>query len=241
MSAALRRVGKISELTDILHSWCQHCIAQCAQYDPPNQNRSPLDTWELIRLDEGGPQLADLEVKVRSSEADIPQVWTKENPQRWRPLLPDARNNVGQMAGSQAHWPYSQRHSRHSRDILAGLRRTDDLFTTCVAEGEVSEIFWYHFSPTLRLAVVWPGVNHSAWVHVKLIHLKASSSLFRLWCWPRKIKILRVLRHYFQGQAMHCDPELRPCESSVLELFFILFVLIQQGFQILFSETFAYN
>lgn len=42
---------------------------------------TPWTKWELICLDEGGPQLADLEVKIITPEVEIPQVWSKKK--RW--------------------------------------------------------------------------------------------------------------------------------------------------------------
>ena len=40
--------------------------------------------WELICLDEGGPQLADLEVKIITPEVEIPEDYPKENPVKVR-------------------------------------------------------------------------------------------------------------------------------------------------------------
>lgn len=79
----MSRVGKISELTDIPRSWCQRIITKYAQYDVTNQNMNRT-MWELICLDEGGPQLADLEVEIITPEVGIPLARSKENPTKVR-------------------------------------------------------------------------------------------------------------------------------------------------------------
>lgn len=157
-------------------------------------------TWELIRLHEGGPQLADLEVKIITPEVEILQAWSKGNPTKvrggpgclcfqtleaiqatWLVHRPTDHKGTfqtfypptvtswwvygGQMSSSQPVWQ------------KGGVReRTGDLLISL-------------FFPTSRLAVVWTLVNHSVWVPVKLIHLKAARSLFRLWCWTRNNNI----------------------------------------------------
>lgn len=45
---------------------------------------TPWTMWELICLDEGGPQLADPEVKIITPEVEIPQSWSKKNPTKVR-------------------------------------------------------------------------------------------------------------------------------------------------------------
>lgn len=158
---------------------------------------TPWTMWELICLDEGGPQLDDLEVKIITPEVEIPQAWSKESPRKvrggpgflccqtleailakWLAHGPTDHKGTfqtfypptvtswwvyrGQMSSSQPVWQKGGVRDR-TRDLLISL-----------------------FFPTSRLAVVWTLVNHSVWVPVKLIHLKAARSLFRLWCWTRK-------------------------------------------------------
>lgn len=156
--------------------------------------------WELICLDEGGPQLADLEVRIITPWGRNSSGLVQGEPhkgKRWTrmPLFPDSGSNVNQMTGSRARWPQDRIPDilPSVSDVLVSLRRTDVLFTTCVAEGEGGcqrpnggDLLISLFFPTSRLAVVWTLVNHPVWVPVKLIHLKAARSLFRLWCWTRK-------------------------------------------------------
>lgn len=93
--------------------------------------------WELICLDEGGPQLADLWVRIITPEVEIPKVCSKG--ERWarRPLLIDSGSNTGLMISSRAHWPWGHIPDilPSNSDVLVSLQRADVPFTACVAVG----------------------------------------------------------------------------------------------------------
>ena len=128
--------------------------------------------WELICLDEGGPQLADLEVRIITPWGRNSSGLVQGEPhkgERWTrmPLFPDSGSNASQMTGSRARWPQDRIPDilPSDSDVLVSLRRTDVLFTTCVAEREggsvrdrTGGIFWYHCSfplPDLLWFELW--------------------------------------------------------------------------------------
>lgn len=101
--------------------------------------------WELICLYDGGPQLADPEVRIKTSEVEIPQASFKENVTKVRGkpgcLLLDFGSNSSQMTGSRACWPQRRIPDILPSDseVLVFLQRADGLLTICVAGGGVRE------------------------------------------------------------------------------------------------------
>lgn len=128
--------------------------------------------WELICLYDGGPQLADPEVRIKTSEVEIPQAWFKENVTKVRGepgclccytseailakwLVPGPADHKGAF---QTFCPQTVKSWCVYRGQMASLQ---SVWQEGVSESEQT-IFWYHcFYPTSRLCVVWTLLNHS--------------------------------------------------------------------------------
>lgn len=146
VSYALRRVGKISELTDIPSSWCQRYMAKYAQYDVTNQNMNPSDNVRADMFGRGwsptGWPVGQNHNSWGRNSLGLFQREPNEGERRTRrPLLIDSGSNTGLMMSSRAHWPWGHIPDilPSNSDVLVSLQRADVSFTACVAEGGVSE------------------------------------------------------------------------------------------------------
>lgn len=191
-------VGKISAPTDIPLGWCQRYVAKYVQYDVSNQNMNPQATWELICLGQGGPQLANPEVRIITPEVETPLRLLQENTAKARggsrSLAGQTRGGVW-SSGSLTMGP----HSRHSTLWQGHLQRTDVLLATCVAEwGDL----WSH---CLHLQTHCGLICRESWVTAVFILLQVTRSLFRLLIFKRGRDNIRYRGRSglkFQGQVI---------------------------------------
>lgn len=150
VSCAQGRVGKISALTDILGGWCQRYVAKYVQYDVTNQNTNPRTAWELICLGEGGPQLANPEVRIITPEVETP--------------LTRQRREVDQEASPARHLEAIGPPARWPRGHIPDILPSD----SSIYKGQMSssqpvwrnEGIFEAIVSTCRLTAVWTAVSH---------------------------------------------------------------------------------
>lgn len=134
---------------------------------------TPWTMWELICLDEGGPQLADLQVKIITPKVEIPQAWSKEIPTKVRGgtgcLCCQTLEAI--LAKWLVHGPTDHKGTFQtfypptvtSWRVYGGqMSSSQPVWQKGVVGARMGDLLISLFFPTSRLAVVWTLVIHSA-------------------------------------------------------------------------------